>query len=353
MDASPVSSGITANHDVLLDESVVRSFARLEPVLGDPEQRRRFVELDTAAKTAKRRYVRVGVASIACAFVALEYQAFSIAYEAHGHHPARVLNLAFGLVGLMSVVLVAGSYITGLRHRWLENAFARERLRLWRHQLLLDGALLDQLATNPDQARQAVARRWATFALETRVSDGAVRAFIEGRPPAPPVMAIPADLSMADDVLQLQEALRLKFQLRFAAVKDSDGAGRLSPRDQVTLTDWMATTTLVVAVVLSAAGFAFEAVSDHAGGLLTDLNAVGLGLVVASAAVRALRSGLTVPQERDSYAEYARRLHALDEAFDTARDRTEKWRILREVEVLAAEELHRFLTMKWDSRFIL
>jgi hypothetical protein len=119
--------------------------------------------------------------------------------------------------------------------------------------------------------------------------------------------------------------------------------------------DWAATTTFVGAIGVSAALF----VSRLLGGETNQsdvtvwLSASAVLLAVVSLAIRAIRSGLTVPGEFESYREYTSRCQVLAEVFRRASgDEAAQWRVLVELEESAAEELRRFLRTKSTSRFV-
>lgn len=354
MDPTNQHGGITANHDVLVGGDILNAYPTLAPLLADPRQAVAFKRFDDEAKRGKKLYALFGVVSIALAVLSLCYQAFGLAWTANGHITTRWVNALAGAVGISSIVLIVSCRLFGVRDRWLRNAFARESLRLWRHQQMLDGPFLDLLVTDPVSFVAMLDRRWVAFEHDGMVADGALPAFVLGRPPASlsvdPIP--PANEEVRRQVLDLQSWLRLRYQLRYATAKDSVGSANLSPRDLVTMTDWLATTSLLLAVALSGCAFFISLLSTSSGGLLNGLAALGIGLAILSAAVRALRAGLTIPFERDSYAEYGQRLLVLDEAFAAATGDCERWQVLSRVEILAAEELHRFVVMKSSSRFI-
>jgi hypothetical protein len=342
------SHGILSNSDILLAPEVVAAFPALAHILDDQNVAAKFRELDEEANLAKARYNRFGVCSLILAWVSLEYEVVSLSTST-----PHWLDLVAGAAALAAVVLLAAARIRGMRRRWLAAMYSRERLRLWRHQLMLDGAFVDSAISDRGEHDRIFAARWAQLGQELSVSDGLALAAIDGSPAGLRFGSTMPASALRQQVMEMQRLLRLDYQLQFSAAKGSNGLSPASPGDIANATDWLATATLVFSVLVGASAFGVNVFDAGATGLVTSLSAVAVGLAIASAAIRALRAGLTIPMEIESYRTYRVRLQLLVDTFDASADDAERWNALCEVEKLAIEELHRFINMKSRSRYLL
>jgi hypothetical protein len=291
-------------------------------------------------------------------FFTLEWEIASLAWAAWGGKPESWLNILFGAIGAAAILMILISRLIRVRFKWLLNVFKRERIRQWRHQLILDGALMDLGQWDEAAQRIEIERRWNDFVQELSMGEGGLDAFLkqafslevlnaalchDSSPPSNPVIR--------DEVLRLHERLRLRYQLEYARSKTaSEGPHFLPTIGEFTETlDKAATTTFALAVGIIVARFCigFFNPTQHT---LIALAASATGLAVASAAIRALRSGLAVPGEQESYTEYGDRMQELHFRFQLKPE--ERWQILEDVETASVEELRRFLVTKSKSRFV-
>ena len=240
------------------------------------------------------------------------------------------------------------------------HVFVRERLRQWRHQLLLDGPFIDLTKSDPSAHKKMLDNRWARFQQEASIGGGKFDAFL-GRPGADQYWFVtpkmPQEAALLEQILELQESLRIDYQLSFAVRKSEASGMRLGLAEVTRVADWIATTTLVGAVVVTVAQLGAELTGGQdQHDLAVWLGAAAIGLAVASLATRAIRAGLTIPGELESYEDYGNRCQILAEMFRKARndnDNRAQWGILQDLERAAADELRRFLHVKRDARFVL
>jgi hypothetical protein len=145
--------------------------------------------------------------------------------------------------------------------------------------------------------------------------------------------------------------LRLRYQLEYARSKTASEGPRFLPTiGEFTKTlDNAATTTFALAVGIIVARFCIGFFNPNQHTLIA-LAACATGLAVASAAIRALRSGLAVPGEQEAYTEYGDRLEELHFRFHLKPE--DRWQVLEDVEAASVEELRRFLVTKSKSRFV-
>jgi hypothetical protein len=351
--------GIEGNTDIHTPSTTAEKYPLLGHVLTDDIVLDRFDIYDAKAKSAKSWYRNLGVTSLILVFLSLEWEVVSLTWAAWGGKVTFGLNVAFGAVGVAAVILVIYARVRHYRSEWLLNVFLRERIRQWRHQLVLDGVLMDIGEHSPMSQLDSIRDRWNDFVNQNlAVGDGEFDSFINGGPKqdGPDTLLLhpyspPTHSLVLEEVLLLQREVRLQHQLDYANSKTaSEGQKHLFSVAELTDTiDKAATTTLALAVAVIFARFFVEFI-HHSSKALIILAGIATALVVASAAIRALRSGLAIPGERDSYVEYAHRMKTLADLFDF--DKADRWEIVVQTEIAAVEELRRFLVAESKSRFI-
>jgi hypothetical protein len=299
---------------------------------------------------------------VVLAISALEFEVIALAFVAHGDELPSSLEVIFPFAALLSFALIAWSYLGRLREKWLLNLFVRERIRQWRHQLLLDGDLVQECAQNDDKANASYHEQWSKLNEIFEMADGKFQHFVGGSGeddyfftdrPAPP-----ADPSLMSDVLACQESMRIQYQRNFSSARGTSGSRRISLQDFTRVIQWLASTTLVGAVLAATGVFVVRVVeysNAHTSTTSLVLATIAIGLAVLSLGVRALRTGLTIPAEYVSFEEYRHRCNALGLWWDRERAKAEmyeQWQCLVEFERTSASELRRYLRMKASSRFI-
>jgi hypothetical protein len=356
-DLQNVSSVLTVNSDIHVDPDLTRYYPDLTCVITDPRFTDAFDRYDASVRKAKRRYIAVGLSSVILAVLALEFEIVSLAVDAvepRGPGVPRWISLLFPALAIVSVALIIWGHYAKLRRNWLVRVFLRERLRQWRHQVLLDGQLMDLARSDPADHKATLDRLWSEFRRIDRIGDGMFTTFKGNSGQdhywfiAP---TIPHDADVVSHVLELQKQLRLDYQLAFGEEKLAEGPG-LSDFTQAT--QWLATTTLVAAVVVTGCLFISRLLGGNHHTLDVWLAAAAGCLAVFSLGTRAIRNGLTIPHEQRSYEEYINRCQLLRQRFlDKRGEDAGQWQVLVDLETNAADELRRFLRMKWDSRFVL
>jgi hypothetical protein len=357
MSLPPVFYGVAQNRDIYPSHDYVQLFPALVNVLDDHRVNEAFDQYDKFARQSKRRYLRVGLTSTILGMAALEFEAVSLGIEALGNNVPRWSTLVFPGMAVASIVLAIGSHFLDLRRKWLVNVYLRERLRQWRHQILLDGGLMDLVVSDVEAHVAKVNDRWLKFVQDAAVADGKYTAFIGTEGAERPLFG-PTSTAVEDtvrmQVLTCQRQLRLDYQLEYVERKLATGDPRPGVTDVTYITDLISTTSLALAVSTGVAIFVYQLFNLHGShhAALGGLAALALVFVVASAGTRAIRSGLTVPDEKLSYEEYATRIRAFAELYRSASTDDERWHVLVRLEVAAAEELRRFLQVKEGSRFV-
>jgi hypothetical protein len=354
-----IDPGIEGNTDIRTPRTTAAKYPLLVNVLTNDIVLDRFDSYDAKAKAAKTRYRTLGVISLVLVFLSLEWEVVSLTWAAWGGKVPFALNVIFGAVGVTALLLIIYSRLKHFRSEWLLNVFLRERIRHWRHQLVLDGVLMDMSGHDQRSQIETIRNRWNQFVdQDLAVGDGWFDTFVTGgaKPEGPdtPLLhphSAPTNSLVLDEVLLLQREVRLQHQLDYANSKTaSEGQKHLFSVAELTDTiDKAATTTLALAVAVIVTRFFVEFIHDSSKALIV-LAGTATALAVASAAIRALRSGLAIPGERDSYVEYAHRMEMLANRFDF--DHGDRWEIVVQTEIAAVEELRRFLVAESKSRFI-
>jgi hypothetical protein len=351
------SDGITANWDVHIPPELVALYPQLSPILSNPEWEDVFDRYDSAAKANKTRYTIVGVASVVLSLVALCFAVFELALGRHGMAVERWVEILFAGAGVVAIGLVAYSRVADLRTKWLRSLYVRESFRRWKYRLLLNGAVMDLVETSVPQFEHEIARLWAAFKLDVRVADGALQQWLLSGDSVASMATNsfrpPLSASIRSDILELLEILRINYQIRYSTAKTIVGSRKVSVQEVTYFTDWLATATLLLALVTTVLVFVVDVGGGAFGVSLDAVAALGVGSAVVSAGVRALRSGLTIPDERDSYLVYTAELIGFRDQLADAADDDGRWRIHLQVEAAAERELGRFLLAKSGSRFIL
>ena len=152
--------------------------------------------------------------------------------------------------------------------------------------------------------------------------------------------------------------LRFEHQSRFARGKTTEivSVSGVSMTESYHWSETLARLSLLAAVGIPIVQLVLVAISSsspvpflekiHVG-----LSALALIFVIVSASARAFRTGLTLPEEIESYNDFSSHVDMLRVRFDTA-DNSEKYSLAVDLELEAERELKRFLTMKAKSTFL-
>ena len=84
---------------------------------------------------------------------------------------------------------------------------------------------------------------------------------------------------------------------------------------------------------------------------MVSLSGVSLGLVIVAAGARAYRTGMTLPEELESYDEYLTEVRLLDTLSQIRSPQYEE--LLLELELASERELRRFLAIKAKATFLM
>jgi hypothetical protein len=245
----------------------------------------------------------------------------------------------------------------------LVNVFVRERLRQWRHQLVLDGDFMALSVTNPQEFSRELHSRWKVFKDRAKVPEARYRSFLNpDKSGFFFATEICNDEEVRRQVIRAQADMRVEYQIAYAEQKTAPTGGGLSLHDSTYYLTWLSTATFAFAVLTAfslafVVGFPSWFPVSRNWDIAIGWVAIGLGIL--SVGARALRTGLTSPDEELSFSQYLGTLRVTQGLFthfeqevDKDRRDTEEWTELRNVETAAIEELRRYLRMKDASRYI-
>jgi hypothetical protein len=397
------------NHDIKIAPGFAKQFPAIEPLLLLSQEPfkislgEKFDEHDRAARLHKRQFEILGVLSLVLALGALlgitgellelalthEHQQPTEAGQAKDHQrtsekspaqaPAhdskaatgtqRALMFVFEVAALLSVgILLVSRFLLQARHRYRLECFLRERIRQWRFQLFLDGQFVERVvhsAGTPDA--QAVAlelsKRWTVFTEKLRDPEGALEKFTSDASAAKELLhedTAYKDKSIAKEVFEILEIVRFDHQSQYPRrrLAREQGDRWLALWEHHEWAETIARGSLLIAVMIPVAqlaiaigeGFGYPPVMGSAH---TWLFAVAIALAIISAAARAYKTGMTVPDEMESYEQYLEQVEVLKAIFCMPGASLEQQRTaLKELEISVAQELRRFLAMKGKATFL-
>jgi len=267
--------------------------------------------------------------------------------------------LLYGLPGIAAIAIAIWmTRIKRFSRHWLVALFFRERLRQWHFQKFLDGSLIEQLIENPAAGAALLDAKWADFLHRAATAEGEMNIFMEESGPGD-WFFVPSPYSndaLLKTVFETLRHLRLDYQLVYTAGKRQDrNRGLIAMRDASGILEYFAWFTLFVAVSLSVGQLIVSVIAIiggfNASGWFQGLAYASTLLGVSSAGVRALRNGLTLPEEDNSYAAYKNRLREIQVRLNHIKPA--HWHAIFEyVERESIAELRRFLRMKDRASFL-
>lgn len=352
----------TYNHDLDVDDAFAGRFPAIRRLLVQPKVVEEFKRFDATAKLQKRRFHTLGAVSLVLASAALLGLCFQLLLAAYGMHVPPFMHVGSDVAALAAFAIALGLRLAKTKHRYLHACFARERIRQWHFQMFLDGTLVGSALRDEPNAKQELARRWERLCDLFKNLDGAVQDFL-ARPHAASELYHPvspyADRELGAQIMAALRTLRVDHQVQYPerriAAEQTDHA--LSLKDHFEWSEVVARVTLVSAVALAASGIVLSilnlcnlVVPAH---LVPTLAISALASTVISAASRAYQAGFTVPAEIDSYLETAAQMDHLRTRFlDANADVSVQQTVLRDLEIAAASELRRFVSIKRRATFL-
>jgi hypothetical protein len=355
---------VAYDHDVNLPSTFLERYALLAPVLHDQRLLVRFETHNAQAKVHKKRFHRLGIASVLLAAVPLLFAAVRLAIGEPSFSRMSAPAVVADCCGVISVIFLAWNRLAGHRPKWLTAMFLRERLRQWHFQMFLDGRLVSKLASAPAEFKAEHDKRWLIFEQHHKSAPSVMRTFLGAdartmdlfHPPTPYT-----NHDLAAQAVEVLEVLRIEHQLGYAGQKgETEGTGpSMTLSEEGSISEWLASTSLIGAVVVASLSFFLSlslVLHREVTGIETEaigrvFGGLALLLAVLSAISRAYRTGKTLPEEAESYREYCDRMRELGAVFrESSLER--KFQQLERLELEAAGELRRFLRMKMRATFI-
>ena len=142
------------NLDVFVTDEFVSRHPILQNLLKVPAIEKPFAKFDKKARSAKVLWIVVSTAALFIGIIAILGVLAEIAAPGLGTHMTSGNIVAIEALALLSLLLFLASRLFRLRGSYLNNCFARERLRQFRFQVFLHGPLVQQLVAGDAQAKR-------------------------------------------------------------------------------------------------------------------------------------------------------------------------------------------------------
>jgi hypothetical protein len=230
--------------------------------------------------------------------------------------------------------------------------------------MFLDGALVSLASTDCSAFHEEVEHRWARLQQTLRDGYGLLTQFANFSAHEDDFfhkVTDYTDAAVASEAFDALETLRFDHQLRFShgKVEPENEGSSFSLIEQTALSEAVATLSLfgAVLVITVALAISLAPVQPRLVAVGIPLGRIFAGsalfLAVLSAATRAYRTGFTLPDEPESYAEFCYRIRELKAQFKAVSADHERVRCLKHLEEECATELRRYLRLKMRTTFIL
>jgi len=348
------------NHDLHVSDEFAEQFPTIKHLLRQEELLRRFDLHDKTAKKNKALFLRLGIAALLFGFSALVGIILEIFVPAVGGQLPKWVVVVIETTAIVAIAIVLfDRFITCSKSHYLLACFARERLRHWQFQMFLDGNLVSM----GDHAAQAsiINTRLKNFDQSHQHLQGSSADYMH-RPASPENLLHPytpySDVTVANEVFAALKTIRFEHQSQFAKGKGRDAAAphHIGLSEHYHWSETFARLSLVGAVSIAVIQLVLmclqtKEMETEFHNAHSALTACALLLVAVSATARAYRTGLTLPEELESYEDYASHVEMLRTRLESA-DNARKQELLKELELEAERELQRFIRMKSKATFL-
>lgn len=352
------------NHDLFPGERFLAHVPKARPVLTLAEPAAtRFRETDREARLCKALYHRTGALSLVLGSVALLGVCFELVVGALGGDASPGLTVAIELAALASLGILLFARLRRYRQRWREACFARERIRQWHFESLLDGELVEQRLVGTSEAQERIESSWAEFEEDLRNPLGALGHFTQSASTPLFFNATPiADPEIKEQLWKALRRLRFLHQDEYVVmtVSEESAISAVSMPERAFWAETVGSVALAMAVVIPAVQIILVATlgSGEPDSFRVVAHPVLFGAAVAmavlSASARAFKAGYTLPEELEAYDEYLARVREHLRLFE-AEGATDEMRLAAHarLEEESVKELRHFLRMKGKSTFLL
>ncbi|MEZ0244085.1 MAG: hypothetical protein ACAH11_11970 [Sphingomonas sp.] len=357
------------NDDLMLNAQVRKRIKTLYPeinrVLDWPGLRDVFRHHDKLATAGKRTSRNLGAFAILLGGSGVALLALVQAVQ----NMNAIDHLWVARLSIVTLAMMVVGTLVGIWHwlgmrardRWLSHRFWTERLRQLHFQVLVNNIELAVAAIDSDEklAELEGVRDKKLAELEMRVeTQSAIRAMLKDVTerdawlvPIPSRDIAGVDPARLGQLLEALEFLRVRVQLDYVSRAAGENIHAPGVRARLLKTMGDVFTLMVVPVAALGAILYLGASAESfmwAGALIGGANALSaLGLMA-----RAADDGLQNSSDAERYEWYAAALEALSTRFDNG-DAVAKIDALRELEVLAYQELRRFIGTHRRARFLM
>ena len=352
------------NHDLIVSDDFTANYPTIKKLLVHEELNDLFRSYDLVARKYKKLMIIIGSTALAMGFIALLGIVLELFIPAIGSHLPNCAVVIIELLALLSIVFVVVDRIfIRSRPKYLFACFARERLRQWHFQLFVDGEFVQWFLADSSAGQKALASRLNSFKETLRAGSGSLDAFI--RTPASPSRLLHqqskyTDNTIASNVFDALTTLRFEHQSQYPWRKltSTSSENVLSLQEHYEWSETLARMSLLGALLIPIVQLVLVLLKsveilDNTDTIHMTLSALVLGLVALSAASRAYRSGMTLPEEVESYEDYVAHVGTLCAILQESTISIDsKQELLIDLELEAERELRRFLSMKRKATFL-
>ena len=345
------------NHDVNPHWDSAQRYQLIGGLLKRDELIEAFDKEDVKSKLAKAAFLRNGHWALALGTIALLAIVGEVLAAGLGSHAPMFVTAAIELCALVAFVLLLWTRLRGWRRRWVEACFKRERIRHWQFQLFLDGKFVEQFANNPQAAEPELSRRWDELTQNLANETGALGVFLKHPYRLFHPVTAYRNAAVRTEVHRALAELRFDHQVQYIEPTGGDDSAL---REHHHIAETIAAVSLALAVATPLAQLlvlllcGLSCLTEQAmGQWQVSLFCAALVFVIISAAARAYRSGMTLPEEIESYGSYLHRVYELRAVFLHEKSSwAQRFEAHVELERQAAVELRRFLAMKRKATFV-
>lgn len=349
------------NKDIFLTDGAANQYPNCLPALDYVPLCEEFDKVDVIATNNKKRFQVCGMFALVLTAFALTGIAIESCFLGFGSHAIpKWATLVFESAAVTGLLLYMLTRTMRFKDKWLEACYKRERIRQWRWQTFLNGPTIERFVATDDRSKTEFAGKWEEFLSDFDITNA--RAFKE-RPAEPDRLMFERkayrDPLIQKEVFKLLLKLRFECQIQYPRGRtEHDEADKRAPlREHHELAETVARVMLLIALILPIVHMGFVSaemlnnatVSD---GLHVTLFVSALWAAVVSALARAYRAGMTMPEEAESYEDYAAKVETLTAIYRRAKSDDERQSLHEELETESERELRRFLVMKGKASFV-
>jgi|GEM_PF-4381103 len=351
------------NHDIIVTEEFLSRHSSLQGVLKFAALEKYFAEYNGKTCAAKKTWNIVSTAALLLGVVAVLGVLSEISAPALGSHLPLAAIIAVEVSALLSLVLFLVARFGRFRLSYVNNCFARERLRHLRFQVFVDGPFTERLAAGDQQAAATLHNELSDLLEQFKDLSGSRQVFEKNISSSDRLIFTPkayTDPGVAEAVYKALKVIRVNHQLSYSERRlDEEPEDRpLALKEHVHWSEaaskWCLAVAIIVPVMqLMTIVLAKDITHGYTGALHISLSTFAVAMACISAGVRSYQTGTGAAAEIDSYEIYVSHLEGIREQFfHSKKDSRGMVLALRDLELEAERELRRFLKIKRKASFL-